>query len=560
VPDDNSTRYLCAAAQLDATFANAAIAEYLVEPVRATPPTPGVDVMAVLRECVASRARRRIRDIVLLSLLTVLAFLNLPLLIAWFGAALTAMAASVGRRVSIVRRVVGLVFGLTILSVVGSLLFVYLAQLYLTGLVGVLGSPYGYGSPYGNAYGGSGAVTAAVGTSMIIGFLLVPVIYAVLLGDASTVHWLTTMRFRRGAFQPDFRLVPSSEERLARGLGLARYEQALRRVATAESRNGETEAKVIVHRGYRPFIGGGEPVSIRTVALPLEPADKDAPPGPIQASQLHNHVAAALNELRKPSSLAPDRRLQRMTIDELVLTPAELLVTQVGSPLLPRLDLPPTLGLPYLTAQQLAEWPREWARYYRCYRVESWNRELATSCYFTAGVDRKMLYLEWTHCVLRPVEQRFRNIDRVVRFGRGPMARSLVEMLLLPTSVIHRFRTAVHTFRPTIQRTGEVVPDRYGAGANVRELAADDDMQAYFQDTDEIRYVKIIDHALVRGIGDFLEQRGYSVVEFQRAAATITNNIAGDVNNIDINNSDIKNSNIRAGNDSGSDPSQRRGT
>ena len=190
---------------------------------------------------------------------------------------------------------------------------------------------------------------------------------------------------------------------------------------------------------------------------------------------------------------------------------------------------------------------REWARYYHCYRVESWSRELGTSCYLSAGTDQKMLYLEWTHCVLRPVEQRFRDIDRVVRFGRGPIARSIVAMLLLPTSVIRRFRTAVHTFIPMIQRVGEVVPDRYGAGANVRELAADDAMQAYFQDADEIRYAKIIDRALVRGIGDFLERHGYSVVEFQRAAATITNNIAGNANINNFINSNVADSVIGAG-------------
>jgi hypothetical protein len=532
-----------------------------VEPTRATPPTPGVEVLAVLRECVAARARRRIRDIVLLCLLTVLALVNLPVLIAWFGVALTAMAAGVGGKLSTGRRVVGLVFGLMVLSFVGSLLFALLVQLYVTGLVGGLGSSYRSGSPYGSPYGNSGALTSAVGTSLIIGLLLVPVIYAVLLADASIVHWLTTTRFRRGAFQPDFRLVPSSSERLVRGLGLARYYPALRRVAAAESRDGTTEATVIVHRGYRPFIGGGEPIAIRTIALPLEPADKHLTPAPIQAAELHDHLAAALGELRKPSSLAPDRRLERLRIDELVLTPADLLVTHVGSPLLPRLDHPPTVGLPHAAARQLAEWPREWARYYRCYRVESWSRELGTSCYLSAGTDQKMLYLEWTHCILRPVEQRFRDIDRVVRFGRGPIARSVVAMLLLPTSVIRRFRTAVHTFMPTIQRVGEIVPDRYGAGAYVRELAADDAMQAYFQDTDEIRYAKIIDRALVRGIGDFLERRGYSVVEFQRAAATITNNIAGNANINNFVNSNVANSVIGAGLvNVGDDPNQRRST
>ena len=66
---DNTTRYLCAAAQLSEVYANTAIREFLVEPLRAIPPAPGVDTTAVLREAVAARARRRIRDGVLLILL-----------------------------------------------------------------------------------------------------------------------------------------------------------------------------------------------------------------------------------------------------------------------------------------------------------------------------------------------------------------------------------------------------------------------------------------------------------------------------------------------------------
>ncbi|MGH3770726.1 MAG: hypothetical protein ACRDRW_04915, partial [Pseudonocardiaceae bacterium] len=51
---DGTTRYLCAAAHLDEEFCDQAIAEFLVEPVRAIPPSPGVDSAAVLREAVAA--------------------------------------------------------------------------------------------------------------------------------------------------------------------------------------------------------------------------------------------------------------------------------------------------------------------------------------------------------------------------------------------------------------------------------------------------------------------------------------------------------------------------
>lgn len=75
---DGTTRYLCAAAHLDEEFCDEAIAECLVEPVRAIPPSPGVDSAAVLREAVAAQTRRRIRDGLLLALLVVLALVNPP--------------------------------------------------------------------------------------------------------------------------------------------------------------------------------------------------------------------------------------------------------------------------------------------------------------------------------------------------------------------------------------------------------------------------------------------------------------------------------------------------
>ncbi|HEX2297596.1 MAG TPA: hypothetical protein VHH34_03605, partial [Pseudonocardiaceae bacterium] len=73
---EGPTRYLCAAVHLDAKFANEAIAEFLVEPVRSFTPSPGVDSAAVLREAVAARARRRIRDAVLLGLILFFVLVN----------------------------------------------------------------------------------------------------------------------------------------------------------------------------------------------------------------------------------------------------------------------------------------------------------------------------------------------------------------------------------------------------------------------------------------------------------------------------------------------------
>src|ERR1700759_1246406 len=96
VQRDNTTRYLCAAAQLNEAYADSAIREFLVEPLRAIPPTPGVDTTAVLREAVASRARRRIRDAVVLALLVVLLFTDPVLFLPWLVFALV-LALLLGR-------------------------------------------------------------------------------------------------------------------------------------------------------------------------------------------------------------------------------------------------------------------------------------------------------------------------------------------------------------------------------------------------------------------------------------------------------------------------------
>lgn len=509
-PRDGTTRYLCAAAQLDQEFTDGAIGEYLVERVRAVPPSPGVDAAAVLREAVAARTRRRIRDGVLLGLLVLLAFVSPTTVIVWFVMALlglSAVGAAQGHR-----RVVGLI-------IIGVLLVAVVVLLpSLLGVLSVLSLSYRYGISTGISWG-----WLVVGTGLVIAIL------GVLLADAIAVHTLVTERFRRETFVADHRRAAPSWERWIRGLGHQKFAAALHRVAAADAAGHSVtgDADVVVHRGVSPFVGAGKAYRPQTLALPLDPADDGRVPDRIRVADLHAHVASAMNGLRTTSSLSPERRLEHLDKSEQVLVPADRLVAnRAYEPLLlPDLERPPLAHLPPATARQLAEWPREWARYYRCYRVESWERELTTSCYFYAGTDQNMLYLEWTHCVLPPIQHRFRSIDHTVEAGSGPVGAAFAELLMLPATVLRRFRSVVHRFVPIHQRYGEVVPDRYGAEHSLRELAADAEVQTYFQSVDRIRYVKIIDATLFRAVGDFLAQHGYSDVEFQKfASATITNN------------------------------------
>ncbi len=508
VQQDATTRYLCAAAHLDPAFRDAAIAEFLVEPVRALPPAPGIDSTAVLRDAVAARARRRLRDVVLLLLLVVLAFVSLPGLVVWFIGALAAsavlgLATARGQRNSVI---------FTLFVVAG---IVLLLQRLSGGLLDGLGISYG----------------------LIIVVLLALAVIGI---DEFIVHQLVYTRFRPRRFVPDGRHASSRWERAVRTLGHGSFRAPLARVAAAgehATAQHPNLADVVVHRGFSPFIGAGERVRRQIITLPLEPATKDGEgrhgehtrrqPRGISVAELQQHVAAAISELRSSSSLGPGGRLAGLTQREQVLMAADRLGAnldpQPQPAVLPDLRQPPAAHMPTAAARHLADTPQEWARYYQCFRIEAWDRDLTTSCYLHAGTDQRMLFLERTLCVLPPIRHSYRLIDRWENPFLAPLRRSLTELMILPATVIRRYRSVLRRFEPLAQREGEIVPDRYGAGKSLRELAADNDVQNYFQDVDVERYVKILDSALVRAVGQYLEDRGYSVVEFMKLADPVVN-------------------------------------
>lgn len=557
---DGTTRYLCAAAHLDEEFCDEAIAEFLVEPVRAIPPSPGVDSAAVLREAVAAQTRRRIRDGLLLALLVVLAVVNLATVIFW--AAVTAVAVALqaigaGRNRRMAADVAQLLAtgagrnrrmaaGVTQLLASGAgrnrrnfavLVVVAWAAvgLLLPLFVSSLGSASGL-NEFGELSTPRLLPEITWQTLLIGGLMLV-----VLLVDEFTIAKLMNSSFRRDRFNPDAGKASSEWERLARCLGHGSFRTELHRVARSdESSQVEGQADVVVYRGYDPFIGGGESVNHQVMALPLEPSEDEsaADPVSITVNDLHRHVADGLAALRSSSSLGPGRRLEQLRLREQVLMPADRLLFnrsgQMHPPVLPDLSRPPLAHLPLGAARALAEDPLEWARYYSCFRVESWDRDLTTSCYLHIGTDQRMLYLEWTYCILFPVSERYRSIDRPADSPWTTAGRSLFELVALPASVVRRLRSVFRRHKKLVQRTGEIVPARYGAAQSLRELAADTEVQTYFQDADAERYINIMDRALIRAVGKFLEERGYSVVEFTKMAEQVINNnynIQGNVNN-----------------------------
>ena len=297
---DNTTRYLAAAAHLDADYCNAALDEFMVERVRSVPPSPGADSSAVLRDAVSARSRRRIRDVLLVLILASFAVTHLGLFVLWVIVAAIARAASglgggeraSGRAALIVTTVAAavIVVVLALAGIGGSIA----AQLDDAGLRGIEG-------------------VAEDGTAGLLWVMLLSALMlAVLAVDSYLVHWLVHTCFRRERFVADPRGKRVGLELTLRTLGTGVRESELDRVAGADrDAVADNVAAVVVHRAFHPFIGAGSLTDHQGIAVSLEPEAGADAPTKIDVLGLHHHISMAMVELRSGDIAGAGRTARR---------------------------------------------------------------------------------------------------------------------------------------------------------------------------------------------------------------------------------------------------------
>ena len=243
-PEDGTTRYLCAAVHRRGAFTDSIIEEFLVERLRAAPPSPGLDSAAVLRDAVAARARRRARDAALLALLALLAVVAPAGILLWLVVGLVAGRPRPAGG-TIRRHVVGV-----LQPAAAAAMVVAVPAVSAVSGIGLVG----------------GFPAAAVAALLTLGTL------AVLGADEFVVHRLV----RDGPG----RRVPARLPELTRGLGAPHpWSGPCPVPGGAGPGRGRDEygpqasgrADVIVHRSRSPFIGAGLALETQTIALPLEP-------------------------------------------------------------------------------------------------------------------------------------------------------------------------------------------------------------------------------------------------------------------------------------------------
>jgi hypothetical protein len=518
---DDTTRYLCAAAHLDERFADRVIREFLTEPTRAVPPVAGVRAGAVLAEAVAARARRKVRDTLLVALFCcVLVTLSISLVVSWLIIGVTVLVSA------------GVVMGETAgrTRVLRWLLPAVGGGLVAAGLLAVLLATGGSSTSYGDP-DLSPAATLAI--------LLLVVLLAVLLVDEFVVWHHVADRFRRGCVLPDpHPEALSPQARKVYLFGSRHFLTQVRRHLNQRPRmrppargelvsvNGEgpVPAPVIVARGRRMFVGAGEPYGQWSFAVSLRRCPAAEGVRPLTAAALYERVDQAMDALRDAAQLSPGGRLAELRVTEQVVVAADELIDNLGQAK-DFLAEPAVSPYPLLRGQRVRELrdnPLEWARYYLRFQVETWHRDFVVSAFLHLAVSDTTLYVEWTPCVLLPVRKEYRAIDGMPDSPLLPVARAVLRFLALPLTLPGRLRTVCSVIRPKRRSPDVLTPDMYGVEHSLRELAADTDVQNYFQLADRDRYLKVFESRLTLALVEALADAGYEVAGRGNVAGPVT--------------------------------------
>lgn len=538
VTADQTTPYLCAEVHLDQLFCDKLIDEFVSEPLRAIPPSPGVNDAVVLGAAVAARTRRRLRDTVLCFLFALLAISNIKLFIVWLVLAMLwrvvrARTTSTGWMGSRSDRE----------SLVLLLAIAVLAYILYTADVPV-------------------APPAVDSASLLV----LMAMYGVLVVDRLVEWRIVTTSFRRdNSGKPVGNEARQTDKWWVRGLMSAVFLKTFEGIDKKhEDRN------VIVYRGEDPFVGAGVRVQNWSMAIPLAPEGSEKEGSDDAAllllpdkstrneglrfkpGEIYEHVASEFEELRTALSLAPSKRFSSLDVGDIVVVSADELLdhhddkmAQLIHPVLserPRSKIGREEPDGHKIAE-LADEPIEWIRYFKYCRVESWDRDLVVSGFLHIGCDDRMLYLEWSAYVLCPIKDRFRRIDEMSTSQWRPLRQAGGDLLEFPSTLPDRVRSITRPIRDGSVPASGVTASMIGACQSIRELAASGTLRNYFQRSDTERYVKIMERHTLGAIAGFLKSKNISTRALIGQANTIINNsVSGNLYNSSMS-GDTKNNN-----------------
>jgi hypothetical protein len=494
----DSTRYLCAAAYLDDSFARRVLDEVLEQPHRAIAPSYGIDLGPIIRHCLEASRRLLVRDGLVSAALGLVVVLGVARGSVMVLVVLSLWAGASGWRLVKQR---SFPVGLTLLGFSGLVLLWAFQQLpeALNGLLLTLG---GQGQD-----GGSGFA--------VLAFLALIAIWACYFVYRINVHRIIATELVRGQF--DGSRAPSAP---------SNYEGRIAYVENAQHGNVTVYSPNWAHN---PFIGSGGVLTEWNLVTPLRhDATRGEPAAPLDAKLVYEYTRQGLVGLAHPS-LPPEERVSQLSVQDRIFISGLL---PPGSAFLDA-DRRPVTHVDAETVDAVGRGQRAQLRHYQSVRIAAWNGELEVTGFLYVAIRGGMLFVEFVSTMLPGIDRRYHAIDTMERPGAGVTLgaamsavadtagcfRAPVNVGVVAGNAMRRLLDPAVESRDIDRRLGY----DHGARTSVREIGTEFPGSVRFQYYDAQERVSLVERQLLQVVVEMLKDRGYDISDIAGQATTIIN-------------------------------------
>jgi hypothetical protein len=303
-----------------------------------------------------------------------------------------------------------------------------------------------------------------------------------------------------------------------------------------EKRLGEVKAQqrgnlVVFRGGHSAFVGSGLHVSHRRILVQADLGKKKKngkrkQPILFTNPELHDALERALKAMGFPELRVGERLYVngQHVVDDPRILPDRL--------------KPPVTSAEFELLYNGCVHPTPDARTYLCAEIGGWKGQLVVSLFARAVQARGSLQVEWGFRVVPPLRKHFLEIDRRYEL---PKARQAVNALgagvveFAPALISSPVRLARYLKMPLddqrrIRKQSYAILNGlvfdYGSERSVREYAIGDERLHYFLAQDELTFILLAEHTMLRALSNFLEAHNVDLEQFEEQEKTFINNVS----------------------------------
>lgn len=298
----------------------------------------------------------------------------------------------------------------------------------------------------------------------------------------------------------------------------SQYEKRIKELETLQDGN------VVYYSGYTPFVGAG--IRMAGWSFVCNATIKDGEKSEqsvISLPDLYNHVNRNMNSLQIPHLKVKDMLYvngREIREDNRFLSdPYQSPVAQIAKSLV----------------DEYKEKQEENVRYYQTIQVVGWQGNLVLSSFFRVSKNDKHLFLEANYYVLPPLESEFYEIDQlnssislghILKMGLSSIIPAIFLLPFAPSRAIRNgaaFWASWKEKKELIRQISQNQRFDYGAYESIREMAASDELQNFFQKSDLEMYKKQIERCYTDSVMEYLEEQNVDISEFIQRKETVIN-------------------------------------